>query len=501
MAGRGFRRNTTSQFLMSCLQQRRIEDRKREEAQRLDRNRQMSDCLQNQEDFDRRRHLQKLHIEQKEKQTENHLLQAEEEKINREKQFEQEERLAKELARINYEKQREERMRQYVKENSTELRELEVKLNAAYVSKERAAQIAEKKAMKLQAMCEEADYLQKLKSEQELAVTEQEKLEQRHRKEALQHQKELEQQLVEKERRRQEAYKELLKEKLLVDEIVRKIYEEDQTARQLKMEKALATQQEIEEFQRQQAAWRQMEQKRMEAENRRIMEFANYKEDFEKILSTKTRERAEARQQFQKMVFENIEMEKQMREELEQDRVELYVLEKEEANRQKEAEDMEKKIRQRLTLLEAHQEEMAFREMRRQAQKEEEEAFRKLMMDKLAEDDRIEQMNAGKRRMKQLEHRREVEKLIEERRKQREVEMELEAKERATEEEREAIRRQIIEEERQKLLQRHATNLIGHLPKGLLQERDLEHFSEDFRDKFKIPQVDLFSEEGWESDS
>jgi len=37
---------------------------------------------------------------------------------------------------------------------------------------------------------------------------------------------------------------------------------------------------------------------------------------------------------------------------------------------------------------------------------------------KFAEDDRIEQMNAQKRRMKQLEHQRAVERMLEERRKQ-----------------------------------------------------------------------------------
>ncbi len=40
------------------------------------------------------------------------------------------------------------------------------------------------------------------------------------------------------------------------------------------------------------------------------------------------------------------------------------------------------------------------------------------MLAKFAEDDRIEQMNAQKRRMRQLEHKRAVEKLIEERREQ-----------------------------------------------------------------------------------
>lgn len=81
-------------------------------------------------------------------------------------------------------------------------------------------------------------------------------------------------------------------------------------------------------------------------------------------------------------------------------------------------EDMEKRIRQRLELQQTCQEQIAFKEMRRQAEKVEEEAFRQMMMAKFAEDDRIEQMNAQKRRMKQLEHKRAVEKLLEDRRQQ-----------------------------------------------------------------------------------
>ena len=42
-------------------------------------------------------------------------------------------------------------------------------------------------------------------------------------------------------------------------------------------------------------------------------------------------------------------------------------------------------------------------------------------MEKFAEDDRIEQMNAQKRRMKQLEHKRAVEELIQNRRDQHKV--------------------------------------------------------------------------------
>lgn len=42
------------------------------------------------------------------------------------------------------------------------------------------------------------------------------------------YQQELEKQLEEQERKKQDAYEEFLREKLMIDEIVRKIYEEDQ---------------------------------------------------------------------------------------------------------------------------------------------------------------------------------------------------------------------------------------------------------------------------------
>ena len=47
--------------------------------------------------------------------------------------------------------------------------------------------------------------------------------------------------------------------------------------------------------------------------------------------------------------------------------------------------------------------------------------FNSQMLAKFAEDDRIEQMNAQRRRMKQQEHKRAVEQLIEERRRQHDM--------------------------------------------------------------------------------
>ena len=74
-------------------------------------------------------------------------------------------------------------------------------------------------------------------------------------------------------------------------------------------------------------------------------------------------------------------------------------------------------------------------------------------------------INLGNPLLTHAEHRRAVERLIEERRAQFQREKEAELEERMEEERREAARRQIIEQERQKLLREHATKLLGYLPK------------------------------------
>jgi len=101
--------------------------------------------------------------------------------------------------------------------------------------------------------------------------------------------------------------------------------------------------------------------------------------------------------------------------------------------------------------------------------KEEEQAleskFKGYMLNKFAEDDRIEQMKAEKRRMVELQHKREVEKLWQLRREEylRSKEKEEEAKLKLKEEER--IKNEIIEMERQRLIAEYGSNLKDHLPK------------------------------------
>ena len=76
-------------------------------------------------------------------------------------------------------------------------------------------------------------------------------------------------------------------------------------------------------------------------------------------------------------------------------------------------------------------------------------------------------LNAAVRRQKQLEHRRAVENLIEERRATFDLQRTAEIQEHQEKINRESIRAQIIEEERQRILQEHADKLVGYMPKGV----------------------------------
>ena len=112
-------------------------------------------------------------------------------------------------------------------------------------------------------------------------------------------------------------------------------------------------------------------------------------------------------------------------------------------------------------------------------------------MEKYAEDERIEQLNDQKRRIKQQEHKRAVDAMIADRREQRARDAAEELELDKMQDEFEQYRQEVIEQERQRLLREHAANLIGYLPRGVLRdEKDLDLFDEEFKAKFR-PQADM----------
>jgi hypothetical protein len=91
------------------------------------------------------------------------------------------------------------------------------------------------------------------------------------------------------------------------------------------------------------------------------------------------------------------------------------------------------------------------------------------MMEKFAEDDRIEQMNQQRRRMKELEHKREVERLWKEKLEMYKAQRRMEEAERAAAEQEEQRKKQIVEDEKARLLAEHAAILKDYHPKAATQ--------------------------------
>ncbi len=95
-----------------------------------------------------------------------------------------------------------------------------------------------------------------------------------------------------------------------------------------------------------------------------------------------------------------------------------------------------------------------------------EEDFKSKLMDKFAEDERLEQMNAQRRRMKEQEHKREVEKIWQEKLAVYRAQREMELEEKRLQEEDERRQQMIIEMEKQKLLEMHGSVLKQYNPKA-----------------------------------
>jgi len=147
-------------------------------------------------------------------------------------------------------------------------------------------------------------------------------------------------------------------------------------------------------------------------------------------------------------------------------RNDLYVQEGEEAAQAKERAEAEKRVRVREELQAAREYQLRLKAERAAEELRMEEEFKRKLMEKFAEDDRLEQMNAQRRRMRELEHKREIERLWQEKlaiyKQQREAEL-AEQEFKAQEEGRQ---RDIIAMEKERLLAEHASILQQHHPKA-----------------------------------
>ena len=422
----------------------------------------------------------------------------------------QDEALAQELARRNVEKVRHQKNVQRVVEQSEELRDLEAKLKVAYMNKERDVQILEAAKLVEQQRTDDARVAEEMEKDRQRGLKAEAYRAYLRTQDGVLMRQELDAQMIEKEERKKLAYEEFLKEKSMVDEVVERILAEDAAEKHAREAKEAEIRADIADFVATSEKMKEGRMKIIEAENKEIRAYAQVRlaarNSARAILrrailrrailrpprpptrpsspradGDAARDRAAdaarvgAEQEGRDPRGLSSDMAKAQREadELENLRNELVVQETEERIIQKEKEKFERTVQQRLDIALANEYQRQLKSIRREEEKKEEDEFRLAMMKKFEEDDRLDELNARKRREKQMEHRREIERLLEKRREAYEAERARGLEEKALEERHAALRTQIIEEERRRMIANHAKNLgLQHLPRGILENAD-----------------------------
>ncbi|CAH1101275.1 unnamed protein product [Psylliodes chrysocephalus] len=403
----------------------------------------------------------------------------------KERQLQEGNDLARELEAIKREEFKEHKLRQQLRENAPELRDLERKLKAAYVNKALAAQIAQKEAVKLNEKIHDAQCYDAMTK---AWVTEKEHnnhLKQKDMIKKAEYKKDLQEQLIMREKSKRYLYEEYLREKKLIDDVIKRIHDEDEKAAEEKWCRMKRTQKEIVAFKKAQEKWKKKRMDEIEEENRRIEEY---------LLEISTRQDVRAQEEAKKQAEKEKLLDKmaldvaKMREAKKERDAIIQELKEEELRLKQEnryKDELKKKLKLKLEAKSGLMDQMKEVEEKRKRDQEEEKKYKEEILAKMIEDEKLEQLSAQRKRLKLIQMRKDVEKLLEERRAKHAEEFQLQI---AIEEEvnREAERRdKIIEEERVKMLQEHVQHLSGYLPKGLLRPEDLPYLSPDIIQGFK----------------
>lgn len=139
------------------------------------------------------------------------------------------ERVAQELSVVKSCELRQIKLRQQLRENEPELRELERKLRQAYVAKELACQIAQKKADQLEEKIREQQaneaFYNKLRADDSIYDNSFQAADMKKKKE---YREALQKQMLEKEIEAKIQYEDFIREKTLLDDIPKRIRDEEE---------------------------------------------------------------------------------------------------------------------------------------------------------------------------------------------------------------------------------------------------------------------------------
>ncbi|XP_014276440.1 meiosis-specific nuclear structural protein 1 isoform X1 [Halyomorpha halys] len=424
--------------------------------------------------------LTRLHQERKEAETEAACANAKVSQGWRAEEVKQEHKLALEMLSDKYQWSKDMKLREIWK-NSEEIKELQQKIKYAYLHKDMAIQLAEKKAQRLRRKGQEKDELLRMmeleKHLQELDVRN--KMEEEQKK--LKYKEELQDQMIDRQRMREEEYRALLDEKTFIDDAMKTISEEDRRDEELKWRRKKIAKEEAESILSAKKLWVEKEAKLQEEEDRKIREYLEDKDKKEKELQEAIKKKEEMRLQNKIACIKLIKS--TAKENAERERITQILMD--EDTRQKEEDkrrqELEKKLRDTCTF-----KEIIAKQMENHLQRLEEEKIQdiKFCQQLLEENNKAtlrEKELLARKHQENLEYGRALKCIVNQQHIEKLREMEIQNEQRKHEMKQIEKRRALLDEERRNLLKQHVGNLLGYLPKGVIRKEDLPYLDSEVR--------------------
>lgn len=374
--------------------------------------------------------------------------------------------LAAEIDKDMAEEQRRKREIQRICDESPELKELEKALKIAYMNKERAAQYQEKVLLSQR----EQERIQAI--EDQMEFDRQKALLDDYNKKGAKNamfddqRKVLQKQIHERQQLLEEARKQVLDERAMVDTIVAKINNEDREEAIKRREKQIETAKMVTEYQRQFEEEKKAAKAKALAEEEAIRAYQESVAARGAGVAAKKQAKKDEEDRILAKIVEETERKRKEEEEFNDLRDMLWA-EELEAARAKDAQDRkDKSHRLRAEMMTANEQMLAKKAELRIKEAENEARMISLMKKKFAEDEARERAEEAEKKAIKAHHMVLIEQQAKQRRAMYEEEKqdELEATEEANR--REEYRKAVIQEARKRLLEEHGQKLQGFMPKG-----------------------------------
>lgn len=376
-----------------------------------------------------------------------------------------EEDIARELQKIKYSGDQNNLEIKKILDESEEIKQIKNKIQLAYLNKERSKQIHENQIRKLIELENDAQADDEVISKLNNELHKESQNEGKQRLLALHNKYIIQKQIKEREIQREDAKYEYERDKKQIHEIMKKIEEEDLEVNRNEILKRNKAKMDMENAYKEKEfiKFKQLQENALQKEKEREYFETLHKRD--KDLKAKKQAEKDEKDKILSKLCEEKKKKEAEKEYWENVRNELYV---EEMNRRQkilELEEQEKKIKQKEEMLKSAIEQALKKEEKKKKEDEEEREFKRKLLERFKEDEKMEQYNKIIKKQKELKYREEIEKQWKLKRDQYLNQKELEIMNLKNQKIEEENKRKIIEKEKIRLIKENEEILKSYMEK------------------------------------